>query len=359
MPNNTVAYGFIGLDNIMSSRLNTVNGEIVRSAIGETFQEYNRQATELITTVATRTVKSKRRYTMAGSSTLQPLDEWGNPIPVKDRPSYDVAFPIQGGGTAWGNNRVSRALMTVQEENDNAVDAMRADADWLIRHALSGLFTNVTYTYQDPLDGALTIQPLANGDSVTYLTKGGAVAADNHFAAQASAVADATNPFPGIHDELTEHPGNGNSVISYIPTNIKTAVMGLGEFINAPDPNVNPGANVATLTGNGLQALKMGDEVLGYLKTSKIWVVEWKKLPDSYIVSLAPDADAPLNMREYDAPELQGFFPEFHSPDGNTQVKRMLRYAGFGASNRVGAHIQRVSNGSYAIPTGYQAPLAV
>lgn len=359
MPNNTVAYGFIGLDSIMANRLNSVNAELVRTAINETFQEYNRQATQLISAIAIRTVKNKRRYVQAGSSTLQPLDEWGNPIPVKDRPNYDVAFPIQGGGTAWGTNRVSRALMTVQDENDNAVDAMRADADWMIRHALAALFTNVTYTYQDPQDGALTIQPLANGDAVTYLFKGGAVATDNHYAAQAAAVADATNPFPAIHDELTEHPGNGNMIVSYIPTNIKTAVMGLAEFINVPDPNVTPGANSATLTSNGQQALRMGDEVLGYLKTSKIWLVEWKKMPDSYILSLAPDADSPLNMREYDAPELQGFFPEFHSPDGNLRVNRMLRYAGFGASNRVGAHVQRVGNGAYAIPTGYQAPLAV
>lgn len=359
MPNNTVAYGFIGLENVMASRLNTVNGEVIRRAIDDTFQEYNRQATQLIGTVAARTVRSKRRYTQAGSSTLQPLDQWGNPIPVKDRPSYDVAFPIKGGGTAWGNNRVSRALMTVQEENDNAVDAMRADADWLVRHALAALFTNVTYTYQDELDGALTIQPLANGDAVTYLTKGGAVAADNHFAAQAAAIADATNPFPGIYDELTEHPGNGNVVISYIPTNLKTAVQGLAEFILVPDPNVMPGGNQATLTSNGQQALRMGDAVLGYLKSSKIWVVEWKKLPNDYVVSLSPDGDAVLGMREYDATELQGFFPEFHSPDGNLQVKRMIRYAGFGVSNRVGAHVQRVGNGAYAIPTGFQAPLAV
>ena len=43
---------------------------------------------------------------LGSGGTLQPLDEWGNPLPVKDEGVYDVAFPIQGGGTAWGDNRV-------------------------------------------------------------------------------------------------------------------------------------------------------------------------------------------------------------------------------------------------------------
>jgi hypothetical protein len=64
-------------------------------------------------------------------------------------------------------------------------------------------------------------------------------------------------------------------------------------------------------------------------------------------------------MREYDAPELQGFFPEDHSPDGNIQEMRMIRYAGYGALNRVAAVVQRIGNGSYAIPSGYTNPLAV
>lgn len=359
MANNTVAYGFIGLEHLMSQRVSQVGVAQINQAVQDTFAEYNRQATQLMAAIAQRTVLAKERYRLAGVSTLQPLDEYGNPLPVKEGGYYDVAYPIQGGGTAWGKNRVSRAMITVAEENENAINAMRADADWLVRHALAALFTNTTYTFGDPLLGDLTIQPLANADSVTYLTKGGAVATDNHYAAQAGAVADVTNPFPAIADDLTEHPANGNTVVSYIPTNIKSAVMGLAEFINAPDPNVNPGANVATLTNNGAAALRMGDQVLGYLKTSKVWIVEWKKLPSDYIVSIAPDGPPVLAMREYDAPELGGFFPEFHNVDGNSQVNRMIRYAGFGTRNRIGAHIQRVGNGSYAIPTGYSAPLAV
>ena len=64
-------------------------------------------------------------------------------------------------------------------------------------------------------------------------------------------------------------------------------------------------------------------------------------------------------MREYPAASLQGLFTENHSPDGNLQEYRFLRYAGFGVYNRVGAVAFRVSNGAYAVPTGYTTPVAV
>ena len=64
-------------------------------------------------------------------------------------------------------------------------------------------------------------------------------------------------------------------------------------------------------------------------------------------------------MREYAAPELQGFFREGHDADGNHMVERMLRYAGFGVGNRVGALAYYVGNAAYQIPTGYATPLPV
>ena len=64
-------------------------------------------------------------------------------------------------------------------------------------------------------------------------------------------------------------------------------------------------------------------------------------------------------MREYPAASLKGLFQEEHSPDGNLQEKRFIRYAGFGGYNRVGALIQQVGNGTYEIPSAYGAPLAV
>ena len=80
--------------------------------------------------------------------TISPLFSQACPA-VKDEGVYDVAFPIQGGGTAWGDNRVSRALMTVGEAQRLTMGMLRRDADWVRRHFLAALFDNTTWTFTD------------------------------------------------------------------------------------------------------------------------------------------------------------------------------------------------------------------
>ena len=84
-------------------------------------------------------------------------------------------------------------------------------------------------------------------------------------------------------------------------------------------------------------------------------------MPDNYIVAVAVDADPVVAMREYPVASLQGLFRENHSPDGNHAETRFLRYAGFGAQNRIGAAVYQVEGGdtTYDIPTGYSTPLPV
>lgn len=353
---NTLAYGFVGHEHLADERVSNSNVRIVMDAIDASVAEHNRQATALVAELAARTTEHQVRYKLPGSGTLQPLDEWGNPITVREEGYYDVAFPIQGGGTAWGNNRVSRALMTVGEANRQTLNALQRDGNWVRRHILAALFDNATWTYADEEHGSLTVQPLANGDSVTYLRKNGSTAADTHQYAQAAAIADATNPFDDWYDELAEHPENAGPFVAYIPTNQKAAVMALAAFEEVPDANVQLGANSNQLVGRLDRGF--GDEVLGYV--NKVWVVEWGMLPDNYGIVVARGASTPaLQMREYASPALQGLFTENHNPDGNLNEYRFIRYAGFGAYNRVGALAFRIGNASYAIPSGYDAPLAV
>ena len=100
------------------------------------------------------------------------------------------------------------------------------------------------------------------------------------------------------------------------------------------------------------------DRYLGYV--DGVDVVEWSFLPDNYGVVIARGAQArPLRMREYPAASLQGLFTENHSPDGNLAEYRFIRFAGFGAYNRVGAIAFRIGDPAYAIPTGYTTPVAV
>ncbi len=97
-----------------------------------------------------------------------------------------------------------------------------------------------------------------------------------------------------------------------------------------------------------------GNEILG--RVGKMWIVEWKALPSTYIIAVATGNDRTfLNMRQDEEPALQGLFRETHDVDGAREEYRFLRYAGFGVRDRVAAVVFRVGNGSYAIPTGYTA----
>jgi hypothetical protein len=354
---NTLAYGFVGLDHLMAERLSDSNVEVVRDAIGLSVAEHNRQVQTLVSELAVPTTDYKSRFLQVGSGTLQPLDDYGNPLPVREAGYYDVAFPIHGGGTAWGDNRVSRALMTVEEVNMMTLSALRRDADWMKRHIMASIFDNVAWTYSDPLYGSLTIEGLANGGTETFGRRNGDASIDDNYLAQAASIADANNPFGTIHTELTEHPENaGSPIVAYVPSNVVTDIEALTAFSQVGDPDIALGNASDSLRGSIDRGF--GDELLG--KTNKVWIVEWSALPDDYIVAVARNSAKPvLKMRQHPAAQLQGLFTEEANPDGNLSEHRFIRYAGFGAYNRVGAVAMRIGNASYAIPSGYDAPLAV
>lgn len=363
MANNSVDYGFISLAKLMSERVNTIGVEVAQSAILEANAEYNRVINALTSTFVERTTLHQERYQLPGDGTLQPLDEWGNPLPIVPTGYYDVAYPIYGAGTAFGDNRISRAHMTLADVQRNTMDAFRRDATWLRRQIMAAIFTNVTRTYVDARYGNLTVQPLANGDTVTYVRRNGTSSTDDHYLGQAAAIADATNPYPTIYAELDEHPSNSGPYIAYIASNLVTTTQALTAFIEPNDPSLILSLNETRLmidvnpdtsTSEG-GPVGFGDKYLG--RVNGVHVVEWSSLPDSYIIAHASGAGAPLKMREYEPAEVQGFFPEMHSPDGNLMVNRFLRYCGFGVSNRVAALAYEISDATYDVPTGYLAPI--
>jgi hypothetical protein len=354
---NTNVYGFTGLRDYYGQRISQIPTEVVTTAILEATGEYNRMVNAMMALLVERTTVAKQRYNLPTGGTLQPLDEWGNPLPRQPSGSYEVAFPIQGGGDAWGDNRITRAKMTPEDLERYIQMVQAADADWLARHILAAIFTNTTWTYNDPNDeiGALTIQPLANGDSVTYVRRGGVASTDDHYLAQAAAIDNSNNPFITIKNELNEHPSNSGDIVAFIPTNLRTSVESLGSFLDPADPNILRGN--ATDVYTGPTDIGFGDEFVGYVNGVRI--IEWKRLPDNYGFAISTGAPKVLKMREHPEPELQGLFPEFQDVDGNRHLNKMLRFAGFGVANRVGAVAFRIGNASYAIPSGYEAPLAV
>ena len=352
---NQVLYGFHSLKDVFARRVVEAGVDVVSRAIDQSVAEHNRQIAAIFSLFVRPTTEYSMRYKTPTSARLQPMDENGRARPIKLAGYYDVAFPLQEGGAAWGANYRSRAKMTVQEANEATLTMLSADARWIRDHVLASLFTNASWSWTDPAHGALTIKGLANADTDLYLVMTGADAGatDTHYLAQAGAIADATNPFATMHDELTEHPENAGQVVVFVPTSNKAAVESLSNFTPLPDMNVRLGANQSELIGN--LGTPIPGKLFGYV--DECWVAEWPVLPANYLIGVTTDGEKPLGMREEPEAELQGFKRVADREDHPWYESQWLRIAGFGAWSRVGAVVQRVGNGAYAIPTNYEVPM--
>lgn len=351
-----VLYGFFSLKDALSARITGTNLEAVNTAITESVAEHNRQMDAMLALFVDRTTEYTRRFAQVGAARLQPLDENGRARPIKPSGYYDVSWPIQMAGSAWGADYVARTKMTVGDAERVTSMMLEADFRWMRDHVLAGLFDDDTWTFTDDLYGNLTIQPLANGDSVTYQLMSGAdsVATDDHQWGQAATVTDGTNPFPTIKTELAEHPENTGRIISFIPTNLRSATEGLATFLPARDPNVQAGSGTDVLISD--LGVTVPGTPIGY-ETSGVWIVEWPTLPDNYIVSIAEGGERPLRMREDPEPELQGFNLVAQRDDHPFYESQYLRRAGFGAWSRIAATVTRTGNGTYSEPANYNNPI--
>lgn len=305
------------------------------------------------------TTVTKERVELPGSGTLQPLDEtgWGNPVPTFESGYYEVGYPIQAGGDAWGTNRVSRRLMTLAEANRQTLATIRKDATWMRQHMLAAIFDNGEWNYGDKLMGDVVVKPLANNDSVVYLKNGETQPATaQHYLAQSEAISDAYNPFPTIYDLLDIYPANSGPYVVYIPTNLKNHVEALSDFVKVTDPDIDPAITRDRLrSGMDAAAALPGGRVFG--KTDQVWIVEWRALPANYMIGVSMGAGQFLRMRQWPDATLQGLYPELDDSDPNLNINAFLRYAGFGVYNRIGACVYQIGSSSYSVPTGYNTPM--
>lgn len=353
---NQVIWGFYDLQSIFDQRV-ADNVVAVTSAIDDAVAEHNRQMDALLALFVNRTTEFKVRFRSATTASLQPLDQNGRARPIQAAGYYETAFPILDAGTAWGVNYKTREKMTVAEANEITATMLMADMRWVRYHILAALYADVSWTFTDPAHGALTIQGMANGDTVTYQIMAGtdAGATDNHYLGQAAAISDAADPFPTIYAELVEHPENSGQIVAFIPTGLKAAVMGLTSYYPASDPNIDLGASQARLVGN--LGVAVPGEVFGY-HDAGVWLVEWPNMPANYIIAVATGGERPVAMREEPEASLRGFNKVAERNDHPFYESQFLRSAGFGGWNRVAALAYRIGNATYAAaPTGYVQPI--
>ena len=349
-------YGFHQLADIDANRRIGEEGILPRvtEAVEMAMAEYNRQMDSMLGLFVNRTTQYKLKYKAPASSRSQPLDQNGRARPIKSGITYDTAFPIQGSGAAWGTNFVTKTMMTVEEANNATKTLQDGDTRWMSDHIMAALFAGSTWTYNDEEFGSLTINPLANGDSREFARTGSALAGtDNHLLAQAADISDAANPFPTIHQELTEHPDNSGEVVVMVATDLVSDIEGLATFKEKSDGNVEQGANSDRLVGTAPS--NVPGRLIGYVQGC--WVYEWNSMPSGYMLATMTGANKALLMREYPVAALQGFNLVGERNDHPFYESQYARWAGFGTFNGVGALVYRIGNASYATPSGFASPM--
>ncbi len=353
---NVLPYGFQDISHLVDERLiNDVGVEIVEDAIRKSLDVHNQVMNSMLDLFVERTVEYKKRYMSPVHTSLQPIDpETGRARPIMAVGHYDVAWPMTWGATALAATKIALMRMTMVEGARRTMAIMEADRRWMRDHILASLFYNAAYNYADPEYGTLAIQPLANGDTVTYYKKGSAdtAATDTHYFAQAAAISDDANILKTVADDLREHPENDGEVLFLAATNQEAAIMDLAQFHLKIDPNIRTGTGEDVLVGAGPGVAYPG-ELIGYEGYSRSWVSRWDALPAGYILGVATGGSRALRMREDPIAALRGFFLDYERINQPFWEAQYKRGCGFGSWNRVGAAVTYIGGAEYAVPTGY------
>lgn len=351
-----------------------IDRDLMVVQVGETVGQHNAEVSALRGLFASDTTDYTLSYQGALSNDLQEGDEYTDPDPVKGAAYYSVGFPLRDAYTAWGANWLTLEQMTLKEFSDRTDQMLTGDINWHRKWIFGTMLFDGTngsgapgtqpFVFNDPKYGNLNVYGLANGDSATYEKYGSSSpATDNHYTAQNGAISDTAgqNPFPNIETALLEHPSNTGPVLSLINPALTTSVSGLANFVKAPAfaplANPGPGSTGATFAGNLPFALPPAARVIGEI--GNVIVAEWRSVPTGIIMSRVQSVAPPLLFRQRPQVRLQGFGPigfangEFGNPFPYYNQK-WYRGGGFGAYNRVAAHVHQVgSSTTYAMPSAY------
>ncbi len=305
------------------------------------------------------TTKFQERYQLPGGGRMQEIGRLARPAVVRATGSFTVGYPLQGFGDAVAADRVDMAYMSTAEYERHVDSVVIRDRNEVRFRILRALFKSTDTSIEDPERGAITVKPLANGDSVLYppVLGSSSEATDNHYLESgyaAAAISDSNNPLVTLRNEIEEHFGTqtgGNNIVVFCNNAQSEQLGALTDFVSIVDYRVRAGANVDTPMGVPPN-IPTTARVLGV--SNGCWVVEWRFIPANYLVAVDADQPAPLKMR-VDPPEtglplgLQLVARETLNPMETAIWEH--RY-GFGVANRLnGAVMELGTGGTYTIPT--------
>jgi hypothetical protein len=354
-------FGILGLSDTERVLANTVGQAVVYDGINQLVARYNEElAAALAVFVEEQTENFKERYKLPGGGRLQRRGGYAASAAVKAYGGYDVAYPLEDFGAQLADSDVALAYMTLQDLQRHLDTIFAQDANTVRYELLKAILNNTQDTFVDPLHGSLTIEPLANGDSVTYPPVLGSEseATDNHYLESttytAAQISDTNNPYATIRDELEEHFGavqGGANIAAFINNAQVAKTEALTDYVDLTDRFIQPGQDAATLFN---LPGRMPGRLIG--RTNGCWIFEWRWIPANYIVATDMDSPKPLKLRV--DPANTGL------PRGLALVGREDKHPlesahyrhrfGLGCGNRLNGVVMELgTGGTYTVPSGY------
>lgn len=354
-------YGILGLNDTDYVFLNTLGQQVIYDASNQALAMWRAElAAQLAAFVEMDTENYKERYKLPGGGRLQRMSGMSQSGAVKAYGSWDVAYPLEDFGAQVAQDRIDFAYATVQDLNRHLDTVMIQDINTVRFEILKALFNSAADTFTDARHGSLTIQPLANGDSVVYPPVEGSEdeATDNHYLESgyaASSISDTNDPYATIVAELEEHfgmPTGGSPIVTFINTAQVAKTVALTGFYEVTDRFVTPGTQTADVIMPGVT---LPGRTIGR-HSDGTWVQEWSWIPANYMLAIHLLAPKPLKRRMH--PASTGL------PRGLTLVSESDLYPftqahyedhfGVGVGNRLNGVVMELgTGGTYTVPTAY------
>jgi hypothetical protein len=335
---------------------------VVYDAVTQVLAMHNMElAAAMRTFVEQTTSDHKLRYKLPATGRMQRRGSQAQSAAVKASGSWDVAFPLEEFGDQLAWDRTAYGYMTVQDLDRHIDGITIRDTNTVRYEMLYSILNSTAATFVDPLWGSLTIERLANGDSVLYPPVLGSEteATANHYVESgyaATAISDTNDPYVTIINALESRFGavqGGSNIVVFINDAQTPKTKALTSFVDVTDYAVTPGLQTAI-------PASMGPEVPGRIigrHDSGAWVSEWRWIPANYMVGIHLEAPRPL-MERVD-PGYTGLGTGLQLVAESdmypaTQAHYEHRF-GFGVGNRLNGYVLELgTGGSYSVPTAYQ-----
>ena len=338
----------------------TVGQQVLFEAATAYVNRANLELTEAMSLFVSRTTDMFQfRYLLPGGGYLQTRESNGRYGAVKAVGSWDVAFPLYDYGAQIVGNDVDMAYMTIAELDRHINTVVVQNVNTVRHQILRRIFKNTTDTYVDRVGGSITVQTLANGDSVVYPPVIGSAteATENHYIetnyAEAS-IDDTNDPYETVVPELEEHFGQvpgGSNIVSFINDSARAETQALTDFFEVNDNFIRTGAN----TDVPVNLPNVPGRIIGRHKAGT-WISVWNFIPSNYLVAVHLEADPPLIRRIDPADTGLGDGLQLVAQDQEFPFESSIwrHRFGIGTGDRLnGVVLEFGTGGTYTIPTAY------